>query len=514
MGTRAVLVGVVCCLAAGPGQVVEAGSARLQGRPSRPAPGPGRRGAAAAKAAAAVAPAEIAAGPEGPGRPSSGVDRDAGEARPVVSGRVTLAEVEALALRESPVIRGAAAEIEAAAARLRMAQAMRRPGLSANTFASAGDAPNILYTVEPVVPRMFMTVPSGFFLNQNVMAMLPLYTGGRLRALVDRAGALRNASRAELETTRQEVALMARVAYHEAAARRSLIEVAEAALRATEERLRRAQLLAEEGRVPLVNVRREEAELASARQQLTNAQRDLEIALIQLSTVVGVGPESRLEPAASLEPQALEEDGLPGELSELQALAVEQRPELRAANQRVRSERLGVAAARGLSRPQVAGMGMADLGASSGNGLDPNVTVGAVASLPILDGGLRRAQVSEAEALRRRGVEERRRVTLQVGQEVATAFANLQAAAQNVGTAQAGVTAAEEDYRLALARFEAGRSPMTDVLDAQAALTRARTNRVQALFDERIARDRLRRAVGEPVGEAAETKQEIGPGAP
>jgi len=72
----------------------------------------------------------------------------------------------------------------------------------------------------------------------------------------------------------------------------------------------------------------------------------------------------------------------------------------------------------------------------------------------------------------------------------------LQAAEQNIKTAQSGVAAAEEDYRVAQLRYESGRGINVEVLDALTALTRARTNRVQALFDHNIARDRLLRATG------------------
>ena len=56
---------------------------------------------------------------------------------------------------------------------------------------------------------------------------------------------------------------------------------------------------------------------------------------------------------------------------------------------------------------------------------------------------------------------------------------------------------AEEALRLAEARMAAGSSTQLDVLDAQTALTQARTTRAQALHDYSVARARLQRAVGE-----------------
>jgi outer membrane protein TolC len=59
---------------------------------------------------------------------------------------------------------------------------------------------------------------------------------------------------------------------------------------------------------------------------------------------------------------------------------------------------------------------------------------------------------------------------------------------------------AEEALRLAIARVEAGSSAQLEVLNAQTALTEARTTQVQARHDYAVAQARLDRAVGQPIG--------------
>src|SRR5438445_338329 len=81
---------------------------------------------------------------------------------------------------------------------------------------------------------------------------------------------------ADLEGVRQEVALMTRTAYREVLARRAAVEVARAVITDTEERQRIDRARAEAGAIPPFYVQRDEAELANAQQQLTNAQRDVE----------------------------------------------------------------------------------------------------------------------------------------------------------------------------------------------------------------------------------------------
>ena len=58
--------------------------------------------------------------------------------RPKIKQALSLRQAVEIALRESPVLRGAVAELRAAEARLQMARSEKRWQLSINTFASTG----------------------------------------------------------------------------------------------------------------------------------------------------------------------------------------------------------------------------------------------------------------------------------------------------------------------------------------------------------------------------------------
>jgi outer membrane protein len=66
------------------------------------------------------------------------------------------------------------------------------------------------------------------------------------------------------------------------------------------------------------------------------------------------------------------------------------------------------------------------------------------------------------------------------------------------------VASAEEDYRVAKVRYEAGKSVNVEVIDAQSALVRARANYIDALYDFNVALDRLERAVGSELPSSTE----------
>lgn len=450
--------------------------------------------------------------PDGP--PAGALERILA-ARPVINGPLSLEEAERIALRESPLVRGAVDEVEAAAGRLDAARAERRPWVSANLFASGGSNPSIVTSPAPTQPQMIMALPKDAFIDANLMLMYPLYTSGRLRSMVRQAAALRDASRAEVETQRQEVALMTRAAYREVQARRSLVEVWQARLNEDRERLRVDRARLEEGQLANVYVLRDEAELAATQQELTNAERDVDLALLQVKTVLGISPASQVEIPGTLEfmpsatllqdlmkqapaPSAASASGLSPEAAALLRLAEQRRPELQAAERRIAAARADAAGVRGSYGPQVNLFAAGD--AMKMKGEDPFVgtTYGLTASFPLYNGGQRKARLRTADADRRRQEEEQARVALQVAQEVTSALLNLRAAEQNVGTAQAALTAAREEYRVQALRYQAGRSVLVEVLDALSARTRAEANVTQAVFQFNVARDRLLRAVGAP----------------
>src|SRR5205823_2957598 len=110
---------------------------------------------------------------------------------------------------------------------------------------------------------------------------------------------------------------------------------------------------------------------------LTNARRDVELSLVQLKMVMGISPASRIEIApapeyrpgagliaslAALAPASTGAAGaaLPADLAALLRLAERQRPELRAAEERVRGAQADTGAARSAQLPQVSLFGMAD----------------------------------------------------------------------------------------------------------------------------------------------------------
>jgi outer membrane protein TolC len=87
----------------------------------------------------------------------------------------------------------------------------------------------------------------------------------------------------------------------------------------------------------------------------------------------------------------------------------------------------------------------------------------------------------------------------QAEHEVRAAQEAVLAAQAKVAAAKASILAAEESKRLREARHREGMTPLTDVLDAEAALQGARNLLLQSLFDLRVNRAALDLATGTPI---------------
>ena len=410
--------------------------------------------------------------------------------RPLVTGPLSLQKAVEIALANSPILRGATADLDMAAARVKAAQAARKPSLSATTILTTGSETGPIYnSPDGVTPQNLFAVPRGAFADQNLMLMLPLLNGGRLQALTRQAQATRDASGFDLQTSRLDVALDTKTAYRQVLLALETQKVAAARRSATTEQLQNDRAAEKVGRVPQLFVLRDEAEDADAGQDVTNAARDVELAILSLRAVMGARTESDFSLADSLETLNQEDSAV-----NLQT-ALKQRPELQGARARLESARQGENAVRGSSKFQAALTGMADLSGTR-SGSAGGLSLGVVVGVPIFDGGARRAGREEARAQISRAQADVSRMEIQVEREVSGANVSLDAARKNVTASQSALVAAQESYRVALLRYQGGRATNAETLDALAALTRARTNRARALYEAQIASDQLARAIG------------------
>jgi outer membrane protein TolC len=316
----------------------------------------------------------------------------------------------------------------------------------------------------------------------------PLYAGGRISAAARASGAQAEVEAASLERRRQELALAVTEAYFGVQAATQGLSYADDVLAHARETERFLRQRNREGLVLDAEVARASASRAQAEADRAAADQNLASARSGLALLAGEDTRSRelLTPLAAPPPLPATAPDAPLE-----------RPDLRAARARAEAARDGVTVARGSLLPEVFAQVSAetmrsdfDQGANWVTGV-----LGARWQLGLSDVHAVRAARARAGA----AAAEARWREREAEREVEEARRAVSVADARVRFGEEAAAASESARALRTARHRQGLVLLTEVLDAEAGLAGARALLLRSRLEARLARARLRLALGEPV---------------
>lgn len=417
--------------------------------------------------------------------------------RPRLVGALTLQQAVDIALARS--LRAGMAREDALMATAERMAAASQLGLqvSGTAIVASENTPMIYPTAPGVMPAFYARLADRPSADFNLMAMLPIFTGGRLQALLAGAKANEKAALARQAWELLDVAREARISYARVLLAREKLEVASWQVAQQTENLDLVNKLHDVGKAARYLTLRARAELANARQAENAARAGLTADEAALKVVLGIDMASQLEYADSL---AVVDAASSAEPADVMKAALAERPDLAAARLDVASAAQAVRGARARYAPALyaTGMleGMQEWGGGRSSMWGGGYSLGAVLSVPIFDSGERRAEVLASQARQRRRELQVQDLELEVTRQVTEARASYVAARDNVALADDEVARATEDLRVARLRFKLGRAIHLEVVDGLAAVARARLNRLTALFEANVAAADLLRATG------------------
>lgn len=325
---------------------------------------------------------------------------------------------------------------------------------------------------------------SGFGFSATLS--LPLYVGGRIVAGQRAANHLAEAAAADDQRRREEMAAAVVEAYFGAQAAEQGVRWAEDQLAHARETERVARQRNAQGLLLDADVARTVAFRAQSEAEVANARRRRDSARSALAMLTGAQADAEL-----VTPLAVEAPPPAGG-------DLETRPDVQAARQRRDAAEAGVSAARGSLLPAL----MAQASAETMRTTDLKdgarwTTLGVVLrwDLSFADVDATRAAAARARAASSALEWQQRQAT----REVEEARGTVQAAGARVGAAQEAVAASESARTLRDARYREGLLPLTDVLDAEAALAGARALLLASQLDARVARASLALALHQPI---------------
>ena len=120
----------------------------------------------------------------------------------------------------------------------------------------------------------------------------------------------------------------------------------------------------------------------------------------------------------------------------------------------------------------------------------------AVANWNFWEWGKTKYRVDAGRARENQALDQSRELNDQITLEIKNAFLVLQEAESQIAVSKKVIEQAQENFRIAGARYKERVARSTEVIDAQTLLTRAKSEYANALADYNISYARLRRAMG------------------
>jgi len=332
------------------------------------------------------------------------------------------------------------------------------------------------------------------FANATAQVNYDLGLSGQRSALIRAAEESVRAAELEVELRREQLRLDTITDYYALQESIEQIRINQTFLTEAERNLRDTELREEVGVGTRFDVLRAEVQVANARQTLTQAISQQQIAQRVLAQRLNVPPTINLTTLpvtiAGSWPFSLEESIV---LAYQNRAELEQLLVLREFSAQQREIALSAA------RPEVGLFANYSLqqffSADPTTGLDDGFNIGAQLTWRLYDGGAAQAgaaqdeleiEISEAQYSQTRNA---------IRVAVEEAFFDLQANQENIDTASLAVEQAKEALDLAQLRFQAGVGTQLDVLSATSDLTQAEGNLISAKLDYNRALARLERAV-------------------
>jgi len=415
---------------------------------------------------------------------------------------LTLEESIRLALEHNPFFLANQEKIAEASASLREAAARFFPTLNAQGTHTLDEK---LFTLEfpsfiPGQPAQRVRVDFTRDYQMGFSFSVPLFTGGKLVSGFKQAQYNLRATEESVRQAKLETIYNVKRAFYGYLLAQKFVEVAREAVDLAAKHLENVRHLYEVGLASRFDLLRSEVQLANLKPQLLRAQNQVELAAINLKTLLGIdlAQEIELQGHLTFKPFEVEE-------KELLEQALAWRPEL--SGLRYQRQMAGelVKLARSADLPTISIGGSYNFWANYLNFKKGNwqsyYSFNLVLSLPIFNGFSSSAQVAKAKAMERSlELTEKGMVDL-IRAEIKQAWLNLKQAQETLLSQEKNLEQAQESVRLAELNYNEGLATFLDVSSAQVALTQARTNYSQALFDYAMAVAQLEKAIGKDKNE-------------
>ncbi len=401
------------------------------------------------------------------------------------SDTLTLEQCVDIAIKNNPQIHVAEGNFEATEASFVLARSAYFPQIS---FQASATKSGGTYLVGPIArPGEFNNYAVGFQGQQL------LFDFGKTIGRVSSSSDFADASSQDYRAAQQDVVLNTHVAYFGLLQAKRVRDVSIETVKQTEEHLRQAQAFYKVGKNPEFDVVKAEVDVANANVSLITAENGLKIARVQLENALG----TKLKENVVLEDNLEVPEETQVELQAALEMAFQTRPEVIASRIRVEANEGLVTSAKAGHLPAISATGgYSWRGYALDQPLFNSWNVGLTFSIPIFQGWAIAAGVDQASADLKAAKASDEATIQAVVLDVQQQYLTLQESAQRIDASRKLVAQAQEALKLSQGRYNYGAGSPIEITDAQVTLSNARITYIQSLYDFRVSRARLQRAMG------------------
>lgn len=414
---------------------------------------------------------------------------------------LTLKDAVKQALGRHPSLEAATARIQAAASRVGQARAGYLPRVQYMENFMRGNNPVYVFG-SLLTQRQFTAANFDIARLNRPDALNNFQSMVTTEQLIYDFGGVKNGVKAaefaqkmsEAEKRAAELNLVAHVArvYHGVTLAEQALHVAREALKTAEADLKRAQTVRDAGLATEADVLAVQVHVAAMREQEIRREADLKVARAALNEALGLPletPHKLITPLTPAPPVDVSSQALRPEIEQIRFAR-------QAADAQARSARSGYL-------PQIAFRATIEVDRqeffNKGGG---NWLIMGSVRWNLFDGNRTRQAVAEARATASVAEAAERQYTNALRLELTKALADFDAATERIAVTEAGVSQAEESLRIIRNRYSNGLATVTELLRAQTALLDARTRRLAAIHDQRLAAVEVERSAGRLNGDS------------
>jgi len=413
---------------------------------------------------------------------------------------LSLSEAVEIALAKNPLTRATAAGRELADAQLAAARATRLPLLQASEAVTTSNNPVFVFGSLLEQGRFgannflisSLNNPDALTnFRAGLSVRVPLFDQRQSKARIDLARLGQQQADQQTELVAQQIRFEVLKSYYGVLLAQSRVVVADEAIENAKADLKRIRDRFETGFIVRSDLLAAEVQLGEFRQQKIQASGELATAQAALNTALGLPVNS----PHTITDQLSERFFSIETPDQLNRLALQNRPEYSRAVLAVRGNARQVRGARDEVLPRVdafASLGVSGRSPVTGSS---DYAVGASVTVNVFDAG-RRARINQARAAESIAQAEQEQLANQISFEVVRAYQQFVSARERLQVVAQTTAQASEVLRIVQDRYREGLTTITEVLRAELALVRARTDVLTARHDHYVAYAKVLLATG------------------